>query len=210
MKRGEAPSGQNERMSRQQRGGGGEVAHRRGILRVAGSGAHRHCSGGRDRLAPDRRSQRQRSRVGHVEKSDHVEHDAPPRPARPSIRASTRPRPWARFGFRRDQLDRPQRRRREWQGRRHVEGAQAQGIHESGRRHRLDRPPPDRQQRLLPRRPRRKGTTLATAVGPNAKLHLQFPSPAPEASAGHDCFVVVGASSRGARPAHGSGHIARY
>ena len=40
----------------------------------------------------------------------------------------------------------------------------------------------------------REGTTLATAVGPNAKLHLQFPSPAPEASSGHDCFVVVGAS----------------
>jgi hypothetical protein len=39
----------------------------------------------------------------------------------------------------------------------------------------------------------REGTALAVAVGSNAVLHIGYPSPAPTASAGHDCFVVVGA-----------------
>jgi hypothetical protein len=39
----------------------------------------------------------------------------------------------------------------------------------------------------------REGTALAVAVGSNTALHIGFPSPAPTASAGHDCFVVVGA-----------------
>lgn len=38
----------------------------------------------------------------------------------------------------------------------------------------------------------REGTALAVVV-PNSTLHIPYPTPAPPYSAGHDCIVVVGA-----------------
>jgi LytR cell envelope-related transcriptional attenuator len=40
----------------------------------------------------------------------------------------------------------------------------------------------------------REGRVLAAAVGPNAKLHIPYPSNGPPNSSSRDCVVVVGAS----------------
>lgn len=39
----------------------------------------------------------------------------------------------------------------------------------------------------------REGSALAIAVGSNTALHIGYPKPPPPSSSGHDCVVVVGA-----------------
>ena len=200
MRHGAAPTGQNDRMSRQQRGGGaGEVARGAGYAAFLGAPAHRRRGRHRDRPPPDRRSQRQRSgerdEAEHDDPDHHDDDHAGHRPRTSKTSHTTTPKT-PRDRARSAESDRAQRWRGERPGRRDGVGAPAAGLHVAGCRERLERAPPAREQRVLPHRPRTRGRPAHRARGRTiVPLHIPFPTPAPPFSAGDDCVVVVGSKT---------------